>query len=206
MGIRAVVKVLLADDQTLVRGAMAALLSTESDIEVVAETGTGDNVVQLAREHQADVALLDIEMPGLSGIEAAGELKRSGVNCRSIIVTTFGRPGYLKKALAAGASGFVVKDTPPEQLAEAVRRVHAGHRVVDPTLAEQSLFTPESPLTQREVDVARVAVTGATIREIAQQLHLSSGTVRNHVSAIIAKTNTGTRFEAARKAQDYGWL
>lgn len=203
---RAVVKVLLADDQTLVRGAMAALLSTESDIEVVAETGTGDNVVQLAGEHQADVALLDIEMPGLSGIEAAGELKRSGVNCRSIIVTTFGRPGYLKKALAAGASGFVVKDTPPEQLAEAVRRVHAGHRVVDPTLAEQSLFTPESPLTQREVDVARVAVTGATIREIAQQLHLSSGTVRNHVSAIIAKTNTGTRFEAAKKAQDYGWL
>lgn len=199
-------KVLLADDQTLVRGAMAVLLSTESDIEVVAETGTGDNVVQLASEHHADVALLDIEMPGLSGIEAAGELKRSGVNCRSIIVTTFGRPGYLRKALAAGASGFVVKDTPPEQLAEAVRRVHAGHRVLDPTLAEQSLFTPESPLTQREVDVARVAVTGATIREIAQQLHLSSGTVRNHVSAIIAKTNTGTRFEAARKAQDYGWL
>lgn len=200
------VKVLLADDQTLVRGALAALLSTEADIEVVAETGTGDDVVELVRAHGVDVALLDIEMPGMSGIEAAGELKRSGVNCRSIIVTTFGRPGYLRKALAAGASGFVVKDTPPEQLAEAVRRVHAGHRVVDPTLAEQSLFTPESPLTQREVDVARVAVTGATIREIAHQLHLSSGTVRNHVSAIIAKTNTGTRFEAARKAQDYGWL
>lgn len=200
------VRVLLADDQSLVRGALAALLGTEADIEVVAETGTGDDVVALAREHRVEVALLDIEMPGMSGIDAAEALHRAGLGCRSIIVTTFGRPGYVKKALAAGASGFVVKDTPPEQLAEAVRRVHAGHRVVDPTLAEQSLFTPESPLTEREVDVARVAVTGATIREIAKELHLSAGTVRNHVSSIIAKTNTGTRFEAARKAQDNGWI
>lgn len=200
------VKVLLADDQTLVRGALAALLSTEADIEVVAETGTGDDVVELVRAHGVDVALLDIEMPGMSGIEAAEALTKAGLRCHSIIVTTFGRPGYVKKALAAGASGFVVKDTPPEQLAEAVRRVHAGHRVVDPTLAEQSLFTPESPLTEREVDVARVATTGATIREIAKELFLSQGTVRNHVSSIIAKTNTGTRFEAAKKAQDNGWL
>ncbi|MBZ8176980.1 response regulator [Corynebacterium sp. 3HC-13] len=200
------IRVLIADDQSLVRGALAALLSLERDIEVVAETGIGSDVVELVRTQEVHVALLDIDMPGMSGIEATGALTSAGLACRSIIVTTFGRPGYLKKALTAGASGFVVKDTPPEQLAETVRRVHAGHRVIDPTLAEESLFTPDSPLTEREIEVARVASTGADTREIAKQLHLTQGTVRNHVSSIIAKTGASNRYEAARKAKDFGWL
>ncbi|QNH96259.1 response regulator transcription factor [Corynebacterium anserum] len=200
------IRVLIADDQSLVRGALAALLGIERDIDVVAETSIGSEVVELVRKHGVHVALLDIEMPGMSGIEAAAALTSAGLSCRSIIVTTFGRPGYLKKALTAGASGFVVKDTPPEQLAEAVRRVHAGHRVIDPTLAEESLFTPDSPLTEREIEIARVAITGADTREIAKQLHLTQGTVRNHVSSIIAKTGAGNRYEAARRAKDSGWI
>ncbi|QNQ89964.1 response regulator [Corynebacterium poyangense] len=200
------IRVLIADDQSLVRGALAALLSTERDIEVVAETGIGSDVVELVRTQQVHVALLDIDMPGMSGIEAAGALTSAGLACRSIIVTTFGRPGYLKKALTAGARGFVVKDTPPEQLAETVRRVHVGHRVIDPTLAEESLFTPDSPLTEREIEVARVASTGADTREIAKQLHLTQGTVRNHVSSIIAKTGASNRYEAARNAKEFGWI
>lgn len=200
------IRVLVADDQDLVRGALVALLGTESDIEVVAEVGTGDDVVDAARGHRVDVALLDIEMPGMTGIEAAEALRAAGASCRSVIVTTFGRPGYLRQALAAGVSGFVVKDTPPAQLAEAVRRVHRGLRVVDPALAEESLFTAESPLTPREVDICRAARGGAGIRDIAGELHLSQGTVRNHLSSVIGKTGASNRFEAVTVADQNGWL
>lgn len=200
------IKVLIADDQSLVRGALAALLTTERDIEVVAQVGRGDEVVAAVRRHEVEVALLDIEMPGCNGIEAAAAIKAEVSSCRTMIVTTFGRPGYLKQALAAGATGFVVKDTPPDQLAEAVRRVHAGFRVVDPQLAEESLFTPDSPLTLREVDVARAALDGAGVREVAKRLNLTQGTVRNHLSSVMAKTGGGNRYEAVRKAQDFGWL
>lgn len=202
------IRVLIADDQDLVRGALAALLGSEADIEVVAEVGRGDKVVETVRANRVDVALLDIEMPGMTGIEAAEQLQaeRGVPSCRTVIVTTFGRPGYLRKALAAGVSGFVVKDTPASQLAEAVRRVHRGLRVVDPALAEESLFTPDSPLTGREVEVCRAARGGTGIREIAAELHLSQGTVRNHLSSVIGKTGASNRFEAVTVADQNGWL
>lgn len=200
------IRVLIADDQHLVRGALAALLGMEPDIEVVAQAGRGDEVLAAAREHSPDVALLDIEMPGATGIEAVQALREAGLDCAVVIVTTFGRPGYLKRALAAGARGFVVKDTPPAQLAEAVRRVHAGLRVIDPALAEQSLVVPENPLTEREAEVCRAAADGAGIAQIARALHLSPGTVRNHLSSVIGKTEAGNRFEAVRAAQLNGWL
>ncbi|HEX6056471.1 MAG TPA: response regulator transcription factor [Intrasporangium sp.] len=200
------IKILLADDQALVRGALAALLGLEHDLEVVAEVGRGDEVVAAARRSGAQVCLLDIEMPGADGIEVVGALRRELPGCRSLIVTTFGRPGYLRRALEAGAAGFVVKDTPARQLAEAVRRVHAGLRVVDPELAAESLVEGLNPLTERERDVLRVALSGGTVAAIAARVHLSAGTVRNHLSSAIGKTGTATRAEAARIAQERGWL
>ncbi|MDX6325643.1 MAG: two-component system, NarL family, response regulator DesR [Nocardioidaceae bacterium] len=200
------IRVLLADDQALVRGALAALLALEPDLDVVAEIGRGDEVVEACRTHAADVALLDVEMPGLDGIEATARVKRELPQTRVLIVTTFGRPGFLRRALQAGADGFVVKDTPARQLADAVRRVHAGLRVVDPVLAADSLVTGESPLTAREGDVLRCARGGATVATIARELVLSEGTVRNHLSSAIGKTGAATRAEAARIASDNGWL
>ena len=200
------VRVLLADDQALVGGALAALLSLEKDIDVVAEVDRGDAVVAAAREHQAEVCLLDIEMPGMDGIEAAAAVRDGVPGCRSLIVTTFGRPGYVSRAMAAGASGFVVKDTPAAELAEAVRRVHAGLRVVDPTLATETLAGGSSPLTEREREVLSIALLGGTVAQIAGQVHLSQGTVRNHLSSAIGKTNASTRAEAARVAHENGWL
>ena len=200
------IRVLIADDQSLIRGALAALLDAERDIAVVADCSDGSTVVNSIRTHEVDVALLDIDMPNMTGIEAAEAIQQADLKCRSMIVTTFGRPGYVKRALAAGVSGFVVKDTPPEQLAEAVRRVHAGHRVIDPALAEQSLFQPENPLTEREQEICRLALEGATTAEMASGLHVTNGTVRNHVSAIISKTNTTDRHAAARVARDQGWI
>jgi two-component system response regulator DesR len=200
------IRVLLADDQALVRGAMAALLSLETDLEVVAEVGRGDEVVEAAQRSGAQVCLLDIEMPGLDGIEAARRIAAELPGCRSLVVTTFGRPGYLRRALDAGASGFVVKDTPARELAEAVRRVHAGLRVVDPTLATASLVGGPNPLTDRERDVLREALEGAPVATIAARMHLSQGTVRNYLSAAIGKTGTSTRVEAAQVAQQRGWL
>lgn len=200
------IRLLLADDQALVRGALAALLDLESDLEVVAQVGRGDEVVDAAREHVADVCLLDIEMPGTDGIEAAAALRRHLPGVRSLIVTTFGRPGYLRRAIDAGASGFVVKDTPASELADAVRRVHAGLRVIDPTLATESLTSGDNPLTQRESEVLRAALSGATVATIATQVHLSAGTVRNHLSSAIGKTGTATRAEAARVARERGWI
>ena len=200
------IKLLLADDQALVRGALAALLALESDLEVVAEVGRGDEVVAAAVEEKADVVLMDVEMPGLDGIAATAALRKALPSCRVLIVTTFGRPGYLRRAMEAGASGFVVKDTPARQLAEAVRRVHSGLRVLDPALAEESLVSGASPLTARETEVLRAARGGDTVADVAAVLHLSEGTVRNHLSAAIGKTGARNRAEAVRLAEDRGWL
>ena len=200
------IRLLIADDQALVRGALAALLDLEPDLEVVAEVGRGDEVVESARTTKPDVALLDVEMPGLDGIEAAAALRAAVPGVRVLMVTTFGRPGYLRRAMEAGAAGFVVKDTPAAQLADAVRRVHQGLRVVDPSLAAETLVAGTSPLTSRESDVLRSAREGGTVADIARELHLSEGTVRNHLSAAIGKTGARTRAEAARIAVDNGWL
>ena len=200
------IRLLLADDQALVRGALAALLDLETDLSVVAEVGSGDAVVEAARAHAPDVALLDVEMPGLDGIEATRALKAALPTTRVLIVTTFGRPGYLRRALQAGADGFVVKDTPARQLADAVRRVHAGLRVVDPVLAADSLVAGNSPLTARETDVLRAARDGSSVATVAARLYLSEGTVRNHLSSAIGKTGAVNRAEAARIADSHGWL
>ncbi|MGC0252286.1 response regulator [Pseudactinotalea sp. Z1748] len=200
------IRLLLADDQALVRGALAALLNLEEDLQVVAEVGRGDEVLDAVRRHRAQVCLLDIEMPGMDGIAVAGQLHQQTPGVRSLIVTTFDRPGYLRRAMDNGASGFVVKDTPATELAEAVRRVHAGLRVVDPTLAAESLSGGPNPLTDREKDVLREALEGAPIATIAAHVYLSTGTVRNYLSSAIGKTGTTTRVEAARTAQRRGWL
>lgn len=200
------IKVLLADDQALVRGALAAMLGLESDIEVVAQVGSGAEVVQAALVAKPDVALLDVQMPGGDGLDAAAALRKALPACRVVVLTTFGRPGYLARAMRAGAAGFVVKDAPPEQLVDAVRRVHAGLRVVDPVLAAESLSSGTSPLTERERDVLLAAADGATVADMATHLHLSEGTVRNHLSAAIGKTSARTRAEAVRVADERGWL
>lgn len=203
------ISVLLADDQALVRGALAALLDLEPDLKVVAQVGNGQEAVDTLAASVPDlpdVALLDIEMPGMDGITATAEIKRRFPQVKVLIVTTFGRPGYLRRALRAGADGFVVKDTPAAQLADAVRRVTSGLRVVDPGLAADSVVVGESPLTVRETDVLRIARHGGTVEDIARQLTLSEGTVRNHLSNAIGKTGARTRSEAARIATDNGWL
>lgn len=201
-----VIRVLIADDQALVRGAIVTLLALEPDLEVVAETGRGDEVLDLVAAHRVDVALIDVEMPGLDGIEVCQALTKAGHPVRSLVVTTFGRPGFVRRALEAGAAGFVVKDTPASELAEAVRRVHAGERVVDGALAAESLIEGANPLTAREQDVLRAALNGAPISVVAQTVHLSEGTVRNYLSSVMAKTQTSTRVEAASHARDRGWL
>ncbi|MGI6869823.1 response regulator transcription factor [Amycolatopsis sp. 3B14] len=200
------IRVLLADDQAMVRGALATVLGLEPDIEVVGQVGSGDEVLAAAKETTPDVALLDVQMPGTDGLTAAAELHAALPSCRIIVCTTFGRPGYLARAMAAGAAGFVVKDSPPEQLVDAVRRVHNGLRVVDPALAAESLATGASPLTPREHEVLRAASDGGTVSDVARRLHLSEGTVRNHLSAAIGKTGARTRAEAVRLAEEHGWL
>jgi two-component system, NarL family, response regulator DesR len=200
------VRLLLADDQELIRSALAVMLGLEDDFEVVASVGRGDEVVAAAREHQPDVALLDIEMPGIDGLAAASVLAQEVPSCRTLILTTFGRPGFLRRAMESGAFGFVVKDAPPERLADAIRRVAAGERVVDPALAAATLASGVSPLTARERDVLVAARPGATVAEIAEKLFLSEGTVRNYLSAAIAKTGTRNRSEAVRIADENGWL
>ncbi|MCU1613234.1 MAG: DNA-binding response regulator [Frankiales bacterium] len=200
------IRLLLADDQALVRGALAALLDLEPDLTVVGEVGRGDQVVAAAVEAKADVVLMDVEMPGLDGIAATAAVRGALPSCRVLMVTTFGRPGYLRRAVEAGASGFVVKDTPARQLAEAVRRVHAGLRVLDPALAEESLVSGASPLTARETEVLRAARDHGTVADVAAALYLSEGTVRNHLSAAIGKTGARNRTEAVRTAEQQGWL
>jgi two-component system, NarL family, response regulator DesR len=201
-----VVRLLLADDQQLIRSALAVMLAMEDDFEVVATVGRGDEVVAAAREHHPDVALLDIDMPGIDGLAAAGVLAQELPECRSLILTTFGRPGYLRRAMESGAYGFVVKDAPPEQLADAIRRVVAGERVVDPALAAVTLASGVSPLTARERDVLVASRPGASVAEIAEKLFLSEGTVRNYLSAAMAKVGARNRTEAVRTADERGWL
>ncbi|MEU8381391.1 response regulator transcription factor [Streptosporangium sp. NPDC048865] len=200
------IRVLLAEDQGMMRSALALLLALEDDIEVVATVDRGDEVVPAALAVRPDVALLDIEMPGGSGLDAAAGLRDRLPGCRVLILTTFGRPGYLRRAMEAGAAGFLVKDGPVEELAAAIRRVLAGEKTIDPALAAAALSAGASPLTDRERDVLAAAADGATISDISRRLHLSESTVRNYLSAAIGKTGTRNRIEAARTARHNGWL
>jgi len=200
------IRVLLAEDQAMVRGALAALLALEGDIEIVAEVGRGDEVVTVALATKPDVALLDIEMPGCEGITAAAALHSKLPSCRVLILTTFGRPGYLRKAMESGVVGFLLKDAPSAQLATAIRRAMAGEHVVDPTLAMAALSEGNNPLTERERDVLSAATGGASISEIASSLSLSEGTVRNYLFVAIQKLNAHNRVEAAHIAEQKGWL
>ncbi|WP_329271299.1 response regulator transcription factor [Streptomyces sp. NBC_01451] len=201
------IKVLLAEDQSMVREALAALLGLEPDIEVVVQVARGDEVLPAARAHaDLDVALLDIEMPGATGIEAAAQLHREFPSLKLVVLTTFGRPGYLRTAMEAGADAFLVKDAPAAQLAAAVRKVLAGERVIDPTLAAAALADGANPLTDREREVLRAAADGATNAELAKTLHLSQGTVRNYLSTAIQKLTARNRTEAVRIAREKGWL
>jgi two-component system response regulator DesR len=198
--------VLLAEDQSMVLGAMAALLSMEPDLQVVAQVPTGDAVVPEALRVHPDVAVLDIEMPGMDGLSAAAALRTAVPSCRVLIVTTFGRPGYLRQAMEAGALGFILKDAPATELASAIRRVAAGRRVVDPTLALEALSEGSNPLSEREREVLAAATEQATVAEIAASMTLSEGTIRNHLSSAIQKVGARNRAEAARIARDKGWL
>jgi two-component system, NarL family, response regulator DesR len=200
------IRVLIAEDQAMIREALAALLSFEDDSEVVAQVGRGDEVTPAALASKPDVALLDIEMPGMDGLTAAAALSQASPGTKIVILTTFGRPGYLRRAMEAGASGFVVKDSPADRLARTIRQVLSGQRVIDPELAAAALSEGASPLTPRERDVLAASQDGATIAEIAAALYLSEGTVRNYLSACIQKTGARNRAEALRVAEERGWL
>jgi two-component system response regulator DesR len=200
------IRVLLAEDQTMVRGALASLLELEPDIEVAAQVARGDEVVAAALSSRPDVALLDIEMPGMTGLEAAEHLAEQLPECRVLILTTFGRPGYLRRAISSGAAGFMLKDAPITELAGAIRRAAAGERVVDPGLAAAALSDGESPLTTREHEVLIASRRYATVAEIAGALYLSPGTVRNHLSSAMQKLGAANRAEALRMAEEKGWV
>ena len=200
------IRLLLAEDQAMVREALAALLGLEPGIEVVAQVGRGDEVVEAVRAHAPDVALLDIEMPGASGLDAAAELRTKYPELKLVMLTTFGRPGYLRRAMESGADGFLVKDAPAARLADAVRRVLRGEHVIDPALAASALAVGASPLTDRERAVLNAAADGSANAAIAEAMHLSHGTVRNYLSTAIQKTGARNRAEAVRLARDKGWL
>ncbi|MFJ3474720.1 response regulator [Microbacterium maritypicum] len=200
------IRLLIADDQALVRGALGALLELEPDLTVVGMASDGAEAVRLAEELRPDVCLMDIQMPGVDGIDATRRIREVSTGTRILVVTTFARPGYLRSALDAGASGFIVKDTPAEELAEAVRRVQSGLRVLDPALAADSLFDGANPLSDRERQVLRLAVDGRPAAMIAAEVFLSAGTVRNHLSAAIGKTGAANRAQAVRIALDKGWI
>ena len=200
------ISLVIVDDQAMLRGALAALLELESDLTVVGVAGTGEEAVEVVQTTHPDVCLMDIQMPGMDGIAATRAVRAVSPETRVLIVTTFARPGYLRSALDAGASGFVVKDAPAEQLADAVRRVHAGLRVVDPALAEASLFEGANPLSERERQVLRLAADGRSAAAIASEVFLSAGTVRNNLSAAIGKVGAANRAQAVRIAQDKGWI
>ena len=200
------IRVLLAEDQAMVRGALSALLSREQDIEVVAEVARGDEVVKAALASKPDVALLDIEMPGGDGLTAAQAMRKALPVCRVMILTTFGRSGYLRRAMESGAVGFLLKDAPASELARAIRCIMQGERVVDPDLALAALSEVNNPLTSREREVLTASLFGASMAEIAVRLSLSEGTVRNHLSAAMQKLGAQNRMEAARLAEQKGWL
>ncbi len=200
------IRVVIAEDQAMVLGALAALLEMEDDIDVVGRARSGDEALRLLREQRANVFITDIEMPGMTGLEAAAEVKRQKLPARIIILTTFARTGYLRRALDAGAAGYLLKDMPAEQLADAVRRVHRGLRVIDPQLAAEAWTDEPDPLTDRERQVLRYAGEGASSAEIAGRLRLSEGTVRNYLSEAISKLGASNRTDAARIARQKGWL
>jgi two-component system response regulator DesR len=201
-----VIRILIAEDQAMVRGALAALLAFEPDLEVVAQVAAGDEVLAAAREANPDVALLDIEMPGMDGIEAAAALRDQLPETIPLVLTTFGRPAYLRRAMEAGARGFLVKDQPAERLAKTIRRAAAGERVVDPELAAAALADADSPLTPREREVLEASADGSPVSDISARLYLSEGTVRNYLSSAIGKTGARNRAEALRLARERGWL
>lgn len=199
------ISVVIAEDQSMVLGALAALLEIEHDIRVLGQALNGKDALQLTLQHKPDLLLTDIEMPGMSGLEVAAELQRQGASSRVIILTTFARSGYLRRALDAGASGYLLKDSPAAALADAIRRVHSGRHVIDPELATEAWTEPD-PLSDRERQVLRQAAEGATSAEIALSLHLSEGTVRNYLSEAMSKLGASNRVEAARIARMKGWL
>jgi two-component system, NarL family, response regulator DesR len=205
-GKRERIRVVIAEDQAMVLGALAALLELETDIEVVGRARNGEEALQLVQGLRPDLLITDIEMPQLTGLEAAAELKRRGLNVRVIILTTFARAGYLRRALEVGASGYLLKDMPAEQLADAIRRVHQGLRVIDPQLAAQAWSEEPDPLTDRERQVLRLAGEGTSTLDISNELQLSEGTVRNYLSEAISKLGAANRVEAARLARQKGWL
>jgi len=201
-----VIRLLLADDEHLIRSALAALLGMQDDLEVVAEAGSGPEAVAMARRHSPDVAVLDLQMPGLDGISVAEQLREQVPGCGTLIVTSHGRPGHLKRALSAGVGGFVPKTVSAQVLADVVRTVHAGGRYVDPQLAAEAISTGDSPLTSRESDVLELAATGAPVGEIARQAALSPGTVRNYLSAAVTKLGAANRHDAVQRARAHGWI
>jgi two-component system response regulator DesR len=200
------IRVLLVEDQTMMRDALASLLALEADIEVIGAVGRGDEAITAAERLRPDVALVDIELPELDGLSVAEALAERVPGCRVVIVTTFGRPGYLRRALAANVAGFVLKDTPAAELASVVRRAQAGEQVVDPSLAVSALRDGEDPLTPRERDVLRAVREHSTVAEVARHLYLSEGTVRNYLSSVIQKLGARNRAEAIATAEQKGWL
>ena len=200
------IRVLLADDENLIRSALASLISLQEDLEVVAQAASGDEALAMARRYRPDVAVLDLQMPGLDGIAVAETLATDLPDCASLILTSYGRPGHLKRALAAGVRGFLPKTVSAQVLADVVRSVHRGGRYVDPELAADAISAGGSPLTAREADVLELAADGATVEEIAQRATLSPGTVRNYLSSAAAKLGTANRYEAIQKARTNGWI
>ncbi|UUX58571.1 response regulator transcription factor [Glutamicibacter halophytocola] len=200
------IRILIADDQHLVRGALAALLNLEEDIQVVAQCADGDEVAAALDERPADIALLDVQMPRQDGLRTAAELRASHPGVKVLILTTFDRPGYFRQAFEAGAHGFLVKDSPPAELVAAIRRVSCGDKVVDPQRAMLSVEASSNPLTGREREILSLAASGSPVSQIASAVHLSVGTVRNHLSNAIGKTSTANRIEAARYAREMGWI
>jgi two-component system, NarL family, response regulator DesR len=200
------IKVLLAEDMHMVRGALVALLNLEADIQVVAEVASGDEIVPAARQFAPDVAVIDIDLPGKDGLTAATELHEKQPECRTLILTSLGRPGTLRRALSARVGGFLLKDAPPAELADAIRGVAAGRRVVDSQLALAAWDSTECPLTPREIEVLRLTAGGANTMEIAAQLYLSVGTVRNYLTTILTKLNARNRVDAIRIATEAGWV
>ena len=200
------ISILIADDETLIRTALAALLNLEGDLSIAAQATTGDEAVAMARHHQPDIALLDLQMPGLDGISVAASLRQTLPGCASIIITSHGRPGHLKRALAAGARGFLPKTISADVLSTAIRAVHAGGRYIDADLAAEAISAGNSPLTPREADVLELAADAHPVSDIARRVNLSPGTVRNYLSAATAKLGAANRHEAVRAARDHGWI
>ncbi|SFG20580.1 response regulator transcription factor [Streptomyces mirabilis] len=200
------VRLLLADDEHLIRGALAALLGLEDDLVVVAEAATGPEALAMALAHEPDVAVLDLQMPGADGVRVATSLRTELPGCQVLIVTSHGRPGHLKRALAAGVRGFVPKTVSAQRLAEIIRTVHAGNRYVDPELAADAISTGDSPLTAREAEVLEFAADGAPVAEIAERAALSQGTVRNYLSSAVSKLGAENRHAAVRLARERGWV